>query len=64
MILFAVKPNCTIARKEINDEDTLVCTAIGNPTEVNLKHLPKYTYEIEINLRDSCQENRLTLNTT
>lgn len=38
---FAVKPNCTIARKEINDEDTLVCTAIGNPTEVNLKHLPK-----------------------
>lgn len=38
-VFIAVKPNCTIARKEINDEDTLVCTAIGNPTEVNLKHL-------------------------
>ncbi|KAJ6649403.1 Hemicentin-1 [Pseudolycoriella hygida] len=27
------KPNCTIDRKEINGEDTLICTAIGNPTE-------------------------------
>ncbi|XP_037031703.1 hemicentin-2 isoform X5 [Bradysia coprophila] len=31
------KPNCTIDRKEINDEDTLVCTAIGNPTEMDFE---------------------------
>lgn len=29
------RPNCTIQRKEVNDEDTLVCTAIGNPEEVS-----------------------------
>lgn len=28
------RPNCTVHRKEINDQDTLVCTAIGNPEEV------------------------------
>lgn len=28
-----VKPNCTITRKEVDNEDTLVCTAYGNPTE-------------------------------
>lgn len=28
------KPDCTIARREINDEDTLVCTADGNPAKV------------------------------
>lgn len=30
------KPDCTITRREINDEDTLVCTATGNPAKVNL----------------------------
>lgn len=29
------KPNCTVQRREMNDEDTLVCTAIGNPEEVS-----------------------------
>lgn len=31
----ADKPDCTITRREINDEDTLVCTANGNPAKVN-----------------------------
>lgn len=35
ILLKIVKPNCTIVRKEINDEDTLVCTAFGNPPEVD-----------------------------
>lgn len=30
-----VKPNCSITRKEINDEDNLICTADGNPNVVN-----------------------------
>lgn len=30
----ADKPDCTITRREINDEDTLVCTATGNPAKV------------------------------
>lgn len=29
------RPNCTVQRREINDEDTLVCTAMGNPEEVS-----------------------------
>ncbi|KAL5292690.1 nrm family protein [Megaselia abdita] len=27
------KPRCEIERREINDEDTLICTAFGNPEE-------------------------------
>lgn len=35
MLIFVlpVKPNCTITRREVNDEDTLICTAFGNPQE-------------------------------
>lgn len=29
------RPNCTIQRKEINDQDTLICTAIGNPDDMD-----------------------------
>lgn len=29
------KPNCTVQRKDINDEDSLVCIGIGNPEEVS-----------------------------
>ncbi|GAB0099475.1 Immunoglobulin [Sergentomyia squamirostris] len=29
------RPNCSIVRREIEDEDTLVCTAYGNPEEVD-----------------------------
>lgn len=34
-LYIAVKPNCTIERKEVNEEDTLICRAIGNPSEVS-----------------------------
>lgn len=36
--LCADKPDCTITRREINDEDTLVCTANGNPAKVNIRN--------------------------
>ncbi|XP_055692645.1 hemicentin-1 isoform X4 [Lutzomyia longipalpis] len=29
------RPNCSISRREIEDEDTLVCTAYGNPEAVD-----------------------------
>lgn len=29
------KPRCEIERREIDDLDTLICTAYGNPEEVN-----------------------------
>uniref|UniRef100_A0A336JZG9 CSON005257 protein n=1 Tax=Culicoides sonorensis TaxID=179676 RepID=A0A336JZG9_CULSO len=29
------KPNCTIARKEVDDDDGLVCSAIGNPSNID-----------------------------
>jgi len=31
-----VKPRCEIERREIDDQDTLICTAFGNPVEVSL----------------------------
>lgn len=33
--LHAVKPRCEIERDEIDDQDTLICTAFGNPVEVS-----------------------------
>lgn len=30
-----VKPNCTIVRREVDDEDGLVCSAVGNPSDVD-----------------------------
>lgn len=44
-----VKPNCTIARKEVDDEDTLVCVAFGNPPELDFGWSVKAeneTYEV------------------
>lgn len=40
------KPNCTITRKEINDEDVLVCMAHGNP-------LQQLTFEWSVQEADS-----------
>ncbi|XP_037908053.1 uncharacterized protein LOC119649806 isoform X3 [Hermetia illucens] len=34
-ITVTYKPTCEIVRKEIEDEDTLICTAIGNPKEAD-----------------------------
>lgn len=31
----AVKPNCTIVRREVDDEDGLLCSAVGNPSDVD-----------------------------
>lgn len=31
----AVKPNCTIIRREVDDEDGLLCSAVGNPSDVD-----------------------------
>ncbi|XP_065086926.1 hemicentin-1 isoform X2 [Ochlerotatus camptorhynchus] len=36
------KPTCTIARKEVNDEDILICTAIGSPKESEFEWSLKY----------------------
>lgn len=35
LVLKTVKPNCTIVRREVDDEDGLVCSAIGNPSGVD-----------------------------
>lgn len=32
--VFTDKPDCTITRRELNGDDTLVCTADGNPAKV------------------------------
>lgn len=37
-LYLADKPRCEIERREINDEDTLICTAFGNPEEVIIMH--------------------------
>lgn len=34
LLVFADKPRCEIERREIDDQDTLICTAYGNPEEV------------------------------
>lgn len=54
----ADKPNCTITRKEINDEDTLVCMADGNPQQVlefewSLQELGSNETESDLQGRDS-----------
>lgn len=33
---FTDKPDCVITRREINDEDTLICIGDGNPDKVML----------------------------
>ncbi|XP_058464148.1 uncharacterized protein LOC131438278 isoform X6 [Malaya genurostris] len=36
------KPTCTIVRKEVNDEDVLICTATGSPRESEFEWSLKY----------------------
>ncbi|XP_058834264.1 hemicentin-1 isoform X3 [Topomyia yanbarensis] len=36
------KPTCTIVRKEVNDEDILICTATGSPRESEFEWSLKY----------------------
>ncbi|XP_055597510.1 hemicentin-1-like isoform X2 [Uranotaenia lowii] len=36
------KPTCTIVRKEVKDEDLLICTAIGSPKESEFEWSLKY----------------------
>ncbi|XP_041674189.1 uncharacterized protein LOC108118341 isoform X10 [Drosophila eugracilis] len=35
IIIVQFKPRCEIERREIDDQDTLICTAYGNPVEVD-----------------------------
>ena len=35
LFLYLDKPECTIERKEIDDEDVLICTATGSPKDVD-----------------------------
>lgn len=37
-LLAAVTPRCEIERREIDDQDTLICTAYGNPEEVSVNN--------------------------
>lgn len=41
-LLFADKPTCGIVRKEVNNEDVLICTATGSPRESEFEWSLKY----------------------
>ncbi|XP_031616824.1 hemicentin-1 isoform X2 [Contarinia nasturtii] len=60
------KPDCTITRREINDEDTLVCTANGNPAKMSFEWTVKMENETEImpesSTDDSDTVSLLTIN--
>lgn len=46
----ADKPDCVITRREVNDEDTLICIGTGNPDKVKLKYpmgqFEKYVFRV------------------
>lgn len=37
VLILTDKPNCTLMRKELNEDDTLICMSLGNPTAVSSK---------------------------
>ncbi|XP_032573485.1 uncharacterized protein LOC6620129 isoform X3 [Drosophila sechellia] len=51
------KPRCEIERQEIDDQDTLICTAYGNPIEADFSWSIKTENETDENLGSGKKEN-------